>query len=316
MSSFKGSNLLITGANGFVGTAAVNHFLNRGAHVVALVKDINRKTLLPSASSNFSIARGDILDRDSVRTILNHYEIDYVLHLAAESIVKICDSDPYSAYTTNVVGTLNVLEEARTSKRRPKKIIVMTSDKAYGPAEVPYKEDTPPVVGDSYATSKTCQDFLSRSYAKTYGLPVVVARASNIYGPGDLNISRLIPRSILNLFNGERPMLYNGVAEFVREFLYIDDVLSGYEVMFEKGVDGEPYNIGGTGHFRIKEVIQMIVDKVAPTASIDIVEKSFYEIPVQYIDGSKLMALGWEPQTKLSEGLDRTIEWYRNYRNG
>jgi CDP-glucose 4,6-dehydratase len=304
-------NILVTGCNGFVGTAACKYFTEQGNHVVGLVKDTNLKTNWDIQKS-CSIVRGDICDREAVQYALSKYEIDWVLHLAAQPIVKICDNDPYTAYMTNIMGTVNILDSCRCLKRSLERIIVMTSDKAYGPHEVlPYKEDAPLVAADTYCTSKACQDMVARSYAKTYKLPVMVVRAGNLYGEGDLNTSRLIPNSIIKLLHGESPTLYSGVAGYIREFIYIDNIINAYHTLFEKGIPGEAYNVGGTSPQKILDVITMIRDKINPDIPISIVEREFFEIQKQYLDASKLSSLGWSPVVSISEGLDRTIEWFK-----
>jgi CDP-glucose 4,6-dehydratase len=308
-------NILITGINGFLGTATAKHFLNQGHHIVGLVRDLNMKSQ-KDVQDKCSIVRGDILDKELVRSIFAKYEIDYVLHLAACPIVRICNNDPYTAYMTNIVGTLNVLEAARSLKRSPEKIICITSDKAFGPhSKLPYTEDSELVVSDSYCTSKACQDQISRSYANTYGLPIITVRAGNLYGAGDLNTSRLIPQTITRLLSGESPILYSGVADYVREFLYVTNVVAAFDILLQKGINGEPYNIGGTQPYKIRDVIEIIRDKINPEATIEIVQKDFFEIPQQYLDASKLETLGWKPQINLSDGLDKTIAWFRERQN-
>jgi CDP-glucose 4,6-dehydratase len=309
----KLGNIFITGINGFAGSASAEHFIKKGYHVVGLVKDYNRKTR-HDIQSKCSIIRGNILDKNLLQETLSKYEITHILHLAAQPIVRICDNDPYSAYMTNVVGTLNLLEAVRNLKNKPQKVIVMTSDKAYGSAPVPYKEDTPLVPADTYCTSKSCQDMISTSYANTYDLPVVVVRAGNLYGPGDLNISRLIPGSILKMLRGESPTLYSGVANYLREFIYIDNIVHAYDILLEKGIPGEAYNVGGTEPQRIGKVIEMLRDKINPKLGINIIEKNFFEVEQQYLDASKIKALGFKaPIESLSEGLDRTIDWFKTW---
>ena len=186
------SNVVIFGINGFIGSAAADHFLNKGHHVIGLVRDLNNKSR-PDILDRCSIIRGDVLDKELVRAIISKYEADYILHLACQPIVRICDNDPYTAYMTNVVGTLNVLEAVRTVKKPPKKMVAISPDKAYGPTSVlPYTEESPLNVADTYCTSKSCQDMIIRSYANTYNLPVVCVRAGNIYGPAR---SQRIPTS-------------------------------------------------------------------------------------------------------------------------
>ncbi|MCK5017783.1 MAG: NAD-dependent epimerase/dehydratase family protein [Candidatus Peribacteraceae bacterium] len=308
--SFAGKNILITGINGFVGTAAARSFVEEGAHVVGIVKDLNRKTDM-WIERNCSIISGDIRDFDLLRYATSHYEIDYVLHLASQAIVKICHSDPYTAYETNIMGVVNVLEAARIQNIPPQKIIVMTSDKYYGTAPPPYTEDLPPGVADTYCTSKTCQDMIARSYALTYEVPAITVRAGNIYGPGDFNMSRLVPKSIIKLYQGDSPVLYKHAAKMVREFLYIDDVIDAFKILFTGGITGESYNIGGTGPVKIEEVMDAIREIVNPEIPIVLEEIGFYEINEQYLDATKLKALGWNPKFSLKQGLEKSFEFYK-----
>lgn len=310
--ALEGKTIFITGAGGFAGQAAVNFFVGKGAHVVGLLHDsiVARADAWPNPEK-FTMVKGSILDKDRLTSIISKYEVDYVLHLASQAIVRKCDNDPYLAYQTNIMGAINLFEACRILKRTPKKVVVMTSDKAYGPAPVPYTETTPLVWCDTYGTSKLCQDAISLSYAKTYGVPNVNVRAGNIYGPGDQNTSRLIPGSILKLLEGKSPMLYSGVYSYVREFIYIDDMMEAFDTLFQYGEPGQAYNVGGTQPCKIGEIIEMVRDKINKKIPIEVVEKEFYEIREQYLDASKIRELGWNPKISLSDGLDRTVEWYR-----
>jgi len=304
--------IAIYGIGGFVGTAAAEYFLEQGYHVVGLIKDRNRK-YRPEIHKRCSIIYGDVRDKEIHPYLLSKYEADYVLYLAAQPIVRICNNDPYTAYMTNVVGTLNFMEALRTLKKKPKKTVIISSDKAFGLAPPPYTEETPLVPADSYCTSKACQDMVAKSYAITYDLPVCIVRAGNLYGP-DLNLSRLIPGSIMKLLRGESPMLYTGVANYLREFTYIEDLLRAFSTLLEKGVSGEAYNVGGTQPQRIGKVIEMIRDKINPETPIELVDRDFFELEEQWLCADKLKALGWTPQVDISEGLDRTISWFKEYK--
>lgn len=311
MDYFKGKNVLITGINGFIGTAAARSFLLDGAHVVGIVKDTNRKTDA-DVLEECSIVRGDIRDYDTVRYTISHYEIDFVLHLASQPIVKVCHSDPYTAYETNVMGVVNVLEACRVQKIPPRKIVVLTSDKYYGSAKtLPYTEDLPPEVADTYCTSKTCQDMVARSFAQTYHMPVVVSRAGNVYGPGDFNMSRLIPKNAVKLYSGESPVLYSHAAEMVREFLYIDDVVAAFKIMLKKGLPGEAYNVGGSEPVKIGHLVDVLRNKINKYIEIKIEEVPFGEISKQYLNADRLKDLGWENRVSLEVGLEKTVEFYK-----
>jgi len=304
-------NVLITGVNGFIGAALAKCFnLDSTVNVVGLGFDKHAAEEAPVDHMVY----GDIRDYGFCRRVVGDYEINDIYHLAAQSIVRVCSNDPVSAYDINVMGTVNLLEACRTvGKNTVKSVVVSTSDKAYGHAPVPYNEDTPLSPLFTYEASKTCQDIVSRSYFHNYGVPVKVARCSNVYGPGDQNLSRLIPRSITLLSRGEAPVLYNGVHNYVREFIHIDDVVSAFNIIAKRGAPGEAYCVGGSGYYRILDVIKEIVKLMGLNIEPVIEDKvsNFKEIETQYIDASKLRALGWEPYIDLKSGLLDSIEYYR-----
>jgi CDP-glucose 4,6-dehydratase len=306
----KEHNILVTGAGGFIGQVLVNRLsLDSKNCIVGLAFDQHTDKV----ESVDHLVYGDIRDISLMQRIIGDYEINTVYHLAAQSIVRACARNPVSAYEINVMGTVSLLEACRAvGGPLIKKVVVSTSDKAYGHAPSPYVETTPLDPKFTYEASKTCQDIIARSYAHNYDLPVVVARCSNVYGPGDKNISRLIPRSIQRIASGEAPILYNGVHNYIREFIYIDDVVSAFIILAEKGMPGEAYCVGGTGQYSILELINTIVKlmnaNVAPI--IEDKDSNFKEIEVQYIDSTKLQSLGWKPQTTLEVGLVESIKYY------
>jgi CDP-glucose 4,6-dehydratase len=232
-----------------------------------------------------------------------------VFHLAANSIVQHGVKDPVNNYEVNVMGTVKVLDSVRRINPHAK-VVVASSDKAYGDHEVmPYVEDMKLNPGCPYSTSKSCTDMVSQSFAMTYGLDVNTVRCSNIYGPGDMNLSRLIPNSILRCLRGDNPEIYSGVAKYRREFIYIDDVCEAYNLVANLGTSGEIYNIGINSFHTIEEVVSNISD-LAGLGIVDIVDKSFPEIKFQWMDGSKLASLGWKAEVPFEEGLRRCVDWY------
>lgn len=302
------STILITGIQGFVGSNLAIKELAAGNHVVGIVRDVNHKTR-PDVLKRCSIIKGDVTDLNLVDHAVGYYEIDTVYHLAANSIVKVGMADPVSNYKSNVMGTVNVLDSIRRINPDAK-IVIASSDKAYGNHDImPYVEDMKLNPGCPYSTSKSCTDLISQSFALSYGMNVNTVRCSNIYGSGDMNVSRLIPNSMLRCLRGENPMIYSGVSDYRREFIYVDDVCEAYQLVCEKGEPGEIYNIGINSFHTIGEVVSKIA-KVMGTNEVDVVDKSFPEIPFQWMDGSKLAKLGWSAEVGFDEGLKRTAEWY------
>lgn len=313
MNSFwKGKNVFITGISGFVGGAFARHILSCGANVTGLIKDINKNN--GDILKNCNIVIGDITNCKLARDVIASNEIDIVYHFAATSIVRISALNPVSTYETNIMGTVNILDAVRYSGRKIK-VVVASSDKAYGDHDkLPYVETYDLRPKNTYDTSKACMDLIAQSYAHNYGLDVVVTRCSNIYGPYDLNFSRLIPNTILRLLNGQTPTVYEDIEKMEREFIYIDDVIDAYAAVLELNAPSDVYNIGGTGPKKIMDVIKLLCELTNSKVEYETLRRNvlFLEIEKQFIDSTKLCnAVGWMPKTELRDGLTKTIEWYK-----
>lgn len=305
------SNILVTGSNGFVGSALCSRLVETGNTVVGLVRDRNYKSRRDILDST-SIVYGDIRDYDVVRYAVSKYEIDTVYHVGAITILKMATTDPRTCYQTNVMGTVNVLEASRECG--VKKVVVASSDKAYGNHDImPYKEDFCLLASDPYSTSKSCTDLIAQSYTYTYGMDVSVIRSGNIFGPGDLNKSRIIPGSILRILNGQRPVIYKGVGNYRREFMHISDVVDAYLCVRERGLPGHAYNVGGSGFYNIFETVQMIIEEMGTDLQPEVIEKDFIEIKNQWLDAKKLEELGWKCNYPLREGIRDSIPFYKEY---
>jgi len=305
-----GKNVLVTGAAGFIGSSMVKELVSQGANVYSLVRSSCVTNLERLRGSKIYV--GDVCDYSLLSEIISTNEIEYIAHLAANAIVKNSARDPMNTYKVNVMGTVTLLEAAR-NVGRCKKILVASSDKAYGDHEVlPYTEEMPLLTKNTYDTSKACTDLIARTYAHNYGMPIVVTRCSNVYGPDDPNLSRIIPNTIARLSRGEPPMLYSDVSEMEREFIYIDDVVNACLILLESGssTNGEAYNIGGAGPISITGLVDSLKDLMGLRVETLVVQReaTFKEIARQYIDATKLFkAVGWKQETSLREGLLKTI---------
>lgn len=307
------SNILITGINGFIGRAlAAEHYhFSNGDNIIGVGFD---QHLDFGDVPCHHYVSGDMRDYSFVRRVVGDYEVNTIYHLAAQSIVRICANDPVSAYHINVMGTVNLMEAVReVGKNTVTSIVVSTSDKAVGHAPSPYTEETPLNPLYTYECTKTCQDIVARNFFHNYGLPVVVARCGNVYGPGDPNMSRIIPRAMSNLLKGQQPVLYSGVTDYVREFIYIDDVIDAFMLLSKSGKRGDAYCVGGTTPIKILDLMNLIIEISGIDMEVKIEEKNdlFKEIEVQYLSAAKLNALGWHPEVSLKEGLHRTFNYYK-----
>lgn len=280
--------------------------------VVGLIRDKNYKSRR-DILENISVVHGDLRDYETVRYAVSKYEIDTIFHIGAITILKMATYDPKTCFQTNIMGTVNVLEAARECKHVTK-VVVASSDKAYGNHDIlPYKEDYALLASDPYSTSKSCTDLLTQSYHYTYGLDTSIVRSGNIFGPGDLNKSRIIPGSILRVLAGERPVIYKGVGNYKREFMYIDDVVDAYLTVQDRGLPGHAYNIGGSGFQNIFDTVGMVLEEMGTDIEPEVLEKDFIEIKEQYLDSTKLEELGWKCKFGIREGIRACIPWYQEY---
>jgi CDP-glucose 4,6-dehydratase len=314
--------VLVTGANGFVGSWLCQRLVGEGAQVVALIRD-----QIPG--SNFHRLRlesqvnevwGTLSDFELVWRTVSEYQVEYCFHLAAQAVVRVANQSPLSTFESNIRGTWNLLEALRLSKTI-QGAVVASSDKAYGPCrDLPYREEYPLNPLYPYDTSKACADLLARSYFHTFGLPVTVTRFANIYGGGDLNFSRIIPDSIRAVLMGQDPViLSDGTPE--RDFVFVDDAVDLYLEVAQRlasgEVAGEVFNGGNNRPVKIIRLVEKIIElsgqkRLKP----DIRGKNVghAEIDRQWLDATKARELlGWKPNVSLEEGLSRTIDWYREY---
>lgn len=323
MSEFwKDRNVFITGANGFVGSWITKELVKKGANAVVLIRDIiPRYSLLNDIYNELgAVINGSITDFPLIERIFNEYEIECCFHLAAQTIVGIANRSPLSTFESNIKGTWNILEAARTSKLI-KRVVVASSDKAYGEQKsLPYTEDMCLLANHPYDASKACTDLLARSYYNTYGLPVAVTRCANIYGGGDLNFSRIIPDTIRSILHGDAPVIRSDGTP-VREYMYVKDAVSAYltlaSQMDMKNVAGEAFNFGAEKPITVLELVNEILRVSGRNDLKPIIDgkgKTKGEIEKQFLSNEKARkVLKWQPEYDLATGLKETIQWYDEF---
>ena len=310
--------VFVTGCTGLVGAWTVRALLQRGAHVVGLVRDRVAGSELVRAGlvEYVDIVRGQVEDQPLLERILAEYEIHTVLHLAAQTIVGVANRSPLSTFETNIKGTWCLLEAARRCGRPPQ-IIVASSDKAYGeqPA-LPYTEEMPLLASHPYDASKACADILALTYHRTYGLPVCVTRCGNFYGGGDPNFNRIVPGTIRSVLRGERPILRSD-GSCVRDYFYVKDGADAYLHLAEcmarqPEVIGEAFNFSTQSQVTVLALVRRLLALMGSDLEPIILAEARNEIPHQYLCAGKARRLlGWAPRYDLDRGLGETIEWYR-----
>jgi CDP-glucose 4,6-dehydratase len=310
----------VTGGTGLVGGWLTQRLVESGALVVCLVRDwVPRSTLLAGdLSSKVSIVRGDVRDQALLERILGEYEIDTVLHLAAQTIVPIANRNPVSTFESNIGGTWSLLEASRRSPA-VKQVVYASSDKAYGECDdLPYDETTPLRGSHPYDVSKSCGDLIAQSYANSYGLPVAITRCGNFYGGGDLNWNRIVPGTIRSVLRGERPVIRSD-GTLIRDYFYVEDGAAAYMLLAEQlagdpALRGAAFNFSNEMQLTVRDIVERILGLMGTGLDFDVRDEATNEIPHQYLSAKRAREqLGWQPLFSLDEGLKRTIEWYQKF---
>jgi CDP-glucose 4,6-dehydratase len=263
------------------------------------------------------MVRGDLEDIALLTRALNEYEIDSVFHLGAQTIVGTASRSAVSTFETNIRGTWSLLEAAKTCSRLVKRVVVASSDKAYGHhSQLPYTEDVPLQGRFPYDASKSCADLIALSYFHTYRLPVAITRCGNLFGGGDLNFSRIIPGTIRSVLRGQPPIIRSD-GRFIRDYFYVRDAVGAYLRLAERVPEfaGEAFNFGNSTPISVLSLVRQILHLMqAESAEPVILNEASQEIFQQYLDCSKARRLlEWSPRFDLDQGLQETIAWYTAY---
>ncbi|MFN7977674.1 MAG: GDP-mannose 4,6-dehydratase [Vicinamibacterales bacterium] len=314
---WENRRVFVTGATGLLGAWLCEELLARGAEVVCLVRDwvpgshFARTDLL----SRTTVVRGDLDDHPLLLRAMNEHEIDSVFHLGAQTIVGVASRNPLSTFEANVRGTWNLLEAARLCGPRIQRVVVASSDKAYGQQEIlPYTEATPLQGRFPYDVSKSCADLIALSYFHTYGMPIAITRCGNLFGGGDLNFNRLVPGTIRSVLRGESPIIRsNGL--YVREYFYVRDAVDAYLALAERLPEfaGHAFNFGSGETLTVLDMVsRILVAMDATSIQPTVLNQAVHEIPEQALDCSKAAdVLGWTPKHRVDHGLRETVTWYR-----
>jgi CDP-glucose 4,6-dehydratase len=316
---WKERNVFITGATGLLGSWMTRALADAGANVVCLIRDEVPQSELARSGTirRVTLVHGDLDDYFTVLRGINEYEIETVLHLGAQTIVGTASRSALSTFESNIKGTWNVLEACRVCSKLVKRVVVASSDKAYGShATLPYTEDTPLQGRFPYDVSKSCADLLALSYFETHRLPVCITRCGNLYGGGDLNYSRIVPGTIRSALRGERPIIRSD-GKFVRDYFYVEDAVEAYlhlaEQMDRTELHGQAFNFGTETPMTVLEIVAHILRVMrAETLQPVILNEATHEIREQYLDCKKAARLlNWRSQFSLEDSLARSVEWYR-----
>ena len=324
-------SVLITGVAGFVGSNLAKNLLKNGAKIIGLTKNKKIESLLyyEKIDKKINLVFGDITDKELLKSIFLKNKIEICFHLAAQVEVGLAAKYPFLTWETNIRGTYTLLETIRESKNQIKSLIVASSDKAYGhypKNKLPYKENYELKAEFPYDTSKACADMIARSYSgKLFNIPIIITRFANIYGPGQLNFTALIPDAIKScVLNKKFKIRSDGTS--VRDFVYIDDIVDLYKLLSKnlylnpKKYSGEIFNAGTNIQHKIKDIIEKIFIYAKKRKELKIIFKEMNknktegEISAQYMDYEKLYSyFKWKPNHKFKNTLPLLFKWYKKY---
>ena len=311
-------NILVTGAAGFIGANFAEYFVNKypDYNIIVLDKLTYAGNLdnLKKVMDKITFVQGDICDFDFVLDLFKKYEINGVIHFAAESHVDNSIRNPFIFTHTNVMGTHTLLEVAKRTwgEGSPNKFVHISTDEVYGSLkEDGYFTETSPIKPSSpYSASKASSDLIAFAYKETFKMNVNVTNCSNNYGPYQHN-EKLIPRMIKLALNDQKLTIY-GTGENIRDWLYVEDHCEAIDLVFHKGISGERYNIGGHNEKRNIDIVKLILKRLnKPESLIEFVEDRKGHDYRYAIDPTKITnELGWYPKTKFEDGIVKTIDWY------
>src|SRR5438445_2671910 len=317
---WRDRRVFVTGCTGLVGSWSVRALRARGAHVVGLIRDqvtgseLGRSGLL----QQIDVVHGCVENQPLLERALAEYEIQTVIHLAAQTIVGIANRSPLSTFETNIKGTWCLLEAARRCGMNPH-VVVASSDKAYGDQDtLPYTEDAPLQGRHPYDASKSCTDILALTYHHTYRLPVCVTRCGNFFGGGDLNWNRIVPGTIRSVLRNEAPVIRSD-GSYIRDYFYVKDGAAAYLHLAEcmarqPEVAGQAFNFSNEIQVSVLDLVGRILRLMKSSLQPLVLGQASHEIKHQYLSAAKARRmLDWAPRYEFETALRATIAWYRDH---
>lgn len=309
----KNKIVFVTGGTGFIGSHLVEGLLANGARVIALYRSIDSASYFATQhlGQKTCLVAGDVKDAKRILDIVTKYEVEYILHLAAQPIIATAYYNPLETLSSNILGTANILEAARQYGKL-KGIIVASSDKAYGKSTHTYMEGDPLRGDHPYDVSKSAADLIAYAYYRTYKLPIVVTRFGNIYGPGDLNFNRIIPGIMKAALTGQQLQIRSDGC-YIRDYVYVGDVVKAYLFLLKRvsNQQGEAFNVSSETSLSVLDVVKEVEKILHMKIPFTVYNTAHNETPIQHLDYGKIQKLGWKSRVTFQKGIKEAFTWYK-----
>lgn len=315
MGALTGHQVLVTGATGFIGSHLVQALIAQKAHIVAFHRSSDASSYFyqKALHKKVLLVAGDVCDYERILEVVTRYNVSYIFHLAAQTLVESAYHNPRHTIETNILGTVAVLEAARVYSHI-KGVLVTSSDKAYGKKRTPYTEKDPLRGDHPYEVSKSAADLIATAYFRTYGVPVVTTRFGNVYGEGDLNTSRIIPGIMQAVLNKEA-LIIRSDGTFVRDYVYVKDVVRGCIELLSsiETTKGEAFNLSSEESYSVLELVNEISKLLKKKIPYTIVNTQKNEIPYQSLNYKKAATMiGYQSHYNLSRVTQKMYGWYKS----
>lgn len=307
------AKVIVTGGQGFLGRNLTSRLVGRGTDVCSTYS-----YTLPDRPSmhNLSHFRLDVTDFNSCLKLINQEQPEIIYHLVAQPLVTSAQRHPFVTLELTLRGAYNLLEAVRQSESKAY-VVVYTTDKVYGENENAKEDDRLDTTTNPYETAKTCEDLISRMFARSFGMNVMTVRSANLYGAYDLHWDRIVPYACKEFVHNRNPKLRSN-GKLYRDYIYIEDVLDGLDMVtdaFTSGKinSGDAINFGAESPNTPLEILDTLMEVTGKNLPPIILNKAAGEISSQHINYDKAKSLGWYPKTKLKDGLKETYSWYQDW---
>jgi UDP-glucose 4,6-dehydratase len=313
---FSPTNLLVTGGCGFIGSNFINYYKEKNPNVKIINFDKLDYCSNKNGVNHDKLVIGNLKNKDLVVHILNEHEIDTVIHFAAQTHVDNSFGNSLEFTIDNILGTHTLLECCKVYNKI-KRFIHISTDEVYGEVDIDHKGCTEKSLlnpTNPYAATKAGAEFIVRSYYYSFNMPIIITRGNNVYGPRQYP-EKLIPKFINQLINNEKCSIH-GKGDTRRNFIYVDDVVKAIEIILQKGIINNIYNIGTNNEYSVSEIANKLIKYLKPNDKFEdwiqyVTDRNFNDYRYA-IKSNELYELGWKEETNFEKGFEYTIQWFQS----